>query len=185
MPHLNNMIRRTWPWRTWQCQRYSMFEYSMLKWWWWIITTISTCYIHHQFQHARFCRTIFQHDISFIEHAFFSCSNFNMLYSSPPIFNMSFQHARFCRTFFQHAVSFIEHAIFSCSNCNVGMVKPAWGMSVDNLRGPVGAKKRPSLLNGGIMRLQWWCRGGSWPRDSVARRFLPPGCTQVVGSGRC
>ena len=78
---------------------------------------ISTCYIHHHhfinmpFQHARFCWTIFQHAVSCIEHAFGSCSNFNMLYSSPPIFNMSFQHARICWTFFQHAVSFIEHAI--------------------------------------------------------------------------
>ena len=125
------------------------------------------------FQHARFCWTIFQHAISFIEHAFGSCSNFNMLYSSPPIFNMSFQHARICWTFFQHAVSFIEHAIVFCRNCNVGMVQPACGRSVNNLRGQVSGMKRPSLLNGGIMRLQCWClwmQGGfmaAWQRTSV------------------
>ena len=79
----------------------------------------STCclFIQHaffflyQFQHAGFSMTIFQHAFSFIEHAFFSCSNFNMLDSSPPFFNMPFFIPWTCLLFLQQ----FEHAGFSIS----------------------------------------------------------------------
>ena len=131
----------------------------------------STCYIFPMFFNMLF---FFQHAVFFFNMLFFSCMIFNMLFFAGPFFNMlfhvfnmlffsapistcyffnmlflhmTFQHAKFCKTIFEHAIFYF--------NCNVGMVNPAWGMSVDYLRGRVGAK----YLGSSPISVHPWCHG--------------------------
>jgi|TARA_B110000261_G_scaffold145439_1_gene168855 hypothetical protein len=67
-----------------------------------IYSTCLSSFFLHQFQHAGFSMTIFQRAFSFIEHAFRSCSNFNMLLG-------------FIITIFQHAFFlFLQDAFCFC-----------------------------------------------------------------------
>jgi hypothetical protein len=126
------------------------------------------------FQRFSTCYFFFQHAIFHFNMLFFSCIIFNMLFFAGPFFNMlfhvfnmlffsapistcyffnmlflhmTFQHAKFCKTIFEHAIFYF--------NCNVGMVNPAWGMSVDYLRGRVGAK----YLGSSPISVHPWCHG--------------------------
>ena len=124
-------------------------------------------------QHAIFFQC-FSTCYFFFNMLFFSCMIFNMLFFAGPFFNMlfhvfnmlffsapistcyffnmlflhmTFQYAKFCKTIFEHAIFYF--------NCNVGMVNPAWGMSVDYLRGRVGAK----YLGSSPISVHPWCHG--------------------------
>jgi hypothetical protein len=143
---------------------------------WRATTSAKTAVTQHAifFQCFSTCYFFFNMLFFFFNMLFFSCMIFNMLFFAGPFFNMlfhvfnmlffsapistcyffnmlflhmTFQYAKFCKTIFEHAIFYF--------NCNVGMVNPAWGMSVDYLRGRVGAK----YFGSSPISVHPWCHG--------------------------